>query len=93
MTINWIGDGRLKNGVFTVVVTDQFKSDRVAGYRLPDQTIEQLIEENANDICFVEVDGPKRGRYTISMEDWLDYRVWSDKDQWQHVSRSFFARG
>lgn len=93
MTINWIGDGRLKNGVFTLIVTDQFKSNKLSGYRLSDEIIGQLMENDVEFIVFVEVDGPRKGRYTIDLEDWLDYRLWSEGDQWQHVARSRFDRG
>lgn len=66
-----------------------YRSNKVIGYRLPDVMVEELIESGIDDICFVE----PSARYTISLDDWIEYRVWSEMDQWQHVSRSFMSRG
>jgi hypothetical protein len=90
VTVQYFGDGRIRSNNFEIVVTDRVKSDKLVGYRLPASLIERLIDENVDNIIFVD---PNRGRYTISLDDWLDYRVWGDTDQYQHVSQGFMDRG
>lgn len=88
----YVGTGRIRNRNYEIVVTDREKSDKLAGYRLSDEIIEQLIDQNVENIVFVDLN---RGRYTISLEDWLEYRVWDDltADPFQHVAQSHMDRG
>ena len=88
--IEHVHDGRVQNHTFFLTVADRHRSDKLSGYRLPDATIEDLTERGVEYITFVDVN---RGRYTISLEDWIESRVWSDTDQWQHVSQTFMTRG
>lgn len=90
MKQQYVEDGRLKNGTWTIMATDRHKSNKLDGYRLSDITVETLIDQDVEYIVFVDLN---RGRYTISMDDWLEYRVWSQTDQWQHVAQSRFTRG
>ena len=90
MKQTYVADGRLRNGTWTIVLTDAHKSNKLTGYRLPESTIDELIEHDVEYIVFVDLN---RGRYTISLEDWLDCRVWAEGDHWQHVSQSRFDRG
>lgn len=90
MSEQQLSDGVIRNGTYFLTVTDKYKSSKVAGYRLSDWIIETLIDEAVEDLVFVD---PNRGRYTISLDDWMEHRIWSDHDQWQHVPQSRMARG
>jgi hypothetical protein len=88
--IEHIHDGRIQNDTFFLVVADRHRSAKLAGFRLPDITVEYLIDRGVEYITFID---NVRGRYTISLDDWILCRVWSNTDQWQDVSQSFMTRG
>lgn len=81
-----------KNEYFRITPENEgFRSKKVVGYRLPDYIVMSLIDGNCENIVFVDdIDGH---RYTISVDDWVEYRVYSEVDLWEHVSRSFMSRG
>lgn len=86
-----IGDGHvIGNKIVFDAYDDEYKSDRFEGYRLPDYTMNQIVDAGIDFIVFLD---PNRGRYTISVDDWLDYAVDSEYDQWTHCRQSWMDRG
>lgn len=83
-------DGKLRNNNYYITVNENVMSDKLIGYRLSDSLVEMLVDNDVENIVLIDKD---RGRYTISLEDWLEHRVWSSVDQWQHVAQSRMSRG
>lgn len=90
MTIEYVGDGRIRAKNYEIVITDAVRSPKLAGYQLASDIVEQLVDRDVENIVFVDLN---RGRYTISLEDWLDYRVWDEITLNQHVAQSHMDRG
>lgn len=84
-----IGDGVLVGSYYTVnAYDDHYKSGKFAGYRLQSDVVDQLVDLDADWIVFLD---PNRGRYTISLEDWQDYRIIDG--EWEHVRQSRMSLG
>lgn len=90
MTIVYVGNGRIRGQNFEIIVNDAVRSDKLNGFRLGDSVIEQLVDQDVEMIVFIDLN---RGRYSISLEDWLEYRVWDDASQFQHVAQAKMSRG
>jgi hypothetical protein len=58
-----------------------------AGYKLPDYTLDELVDADVETVVFYD---PNRGRYVSSLEDWQDYGV--ADDGYTHLRQSRMVR-
>lgn len=85
-----IGEGYVRNGVWSVHVTSEYRSKMFAGYRLPEAELFQMVDANVEYTLFID---PERGRYTANIEDWLDNSVSDKTYQHRNMRLSWFERG
>lgn len=78
--------GSISGRIFTVTVTDEWMSETLMGYVL--HNLDELVEDGVQWVMFVD---PNRGRYTSSIEDWLEHSVLHN-GAW-HLSQSHMTRG
>lgn len=72
----------------TYNITDDVMSQMFAGYKLPDYTLDELVDADVETLAFVD---PNRGRYVSSLEDWQDYGV-ADDNGYTHLRQSRMVR-
>ena len=82
--------GSLKDNYWTIHVTDEHKSKKFEGYRLPESTIRQLIDNGVEYIALID---PNRGRYVSEIDDWYEYGVWDEFTGVVSLRQSWMARG
>lgn len=80
--------GTIVGDTFTVQLTDEWRSGVVSGYRIPVEVFDKLVDEGIEWTVFID---PNRGRYTASIDDWLDYSFYEDDER--HLSQSRMTRG
>lgn len=80
--------GNILGKIWTVQVTDEHKSDIMSGYVLTDTVIDELVDKDVRFIVFID---KERGRYTSTVEDWLDNAVWKDGEN--HLLQSKMTHG
>lgn len=78
--------GSISGRIFTVNVTPEWMSGEVVGYTLVN--LDELVDEGVQWVVFVD---PNRGRYTSSIDDWLEYSILED-GRW-HLRQSYMTRG
>ena len=80
--------GSLNGGTWTVIVGELWRSPKFAGFHIPDEVFEALIDAGAETVVFID---PNRGRYTSTIEDWQDYGI--DDDGSVHLRQSWMVYG
>ena len=80
--------GNIIGKIWSVQVSDEWKSSILTGYKISDTLIDELVD---NDVRFIMFIDPERGRYTSSIEDWLDNAVWDDGEN--HLLQSKMTHG
>jgi hypothetical protein len=80
--------GTIVGKSWNVPLTDEYKSDILNGYRLSDSIIDELVDLDVMLIVFID---KERGRYTSTIEDWIDNSVWKDGEN--HLLQSKMSRG
>ena len=68
--------GSRKGNTWSIYVTDDNKSDKFEGYKLPESTLTQLVDAGVEVIVFID---PTRGRYVSDTDDWYEFGVWNDE--------------
>ncbi len=77
----------MSNKIVTYQIDDTNMSHMFAGYKLPDSTLDELVDADIETVVFVD---PNRGRYVSSLEDWQDYGVADNGDT--HLRQSRMVR-
>jgi len=73
----------------TFRVHDVYVSEKVNGYKLPDVTLDWLIDKDIEFVVMLD----DKGRHVSTIEDWQEFSQYDDDTGWYHLSRTHFTRG
>jgi acyl CoA:acetate/3-ketoacid CoA transferase alpha subunit len=76
------------NTYHIINVYSEHMSELFPGFKLPSSIVDGLVDQGVTMLVFVD---PNRGRFSISMDDWIDYRVIDNV--YDHIRQSRMDRG
>lgn len=82
--------GEIRNNTYTLTAEDRHRSHLFPGFTLPSYILHNLGNEGVENIVFID---PNRGRYTSTLEDWIDSGVEDPAKMWTHLNQSRMTRG